>query len=388
MVDWDRVEELRSKEWDWAKIAADPKVGFHADSSAGDPGRALRALYHRNRSRVRRKPETPSGGRAGPAERKNAWTLIRIGYLLVPLLAIWFVVAYFIPSPVGLLVPAVPYLGLVLAIVAFLLIFALWRSTQGPRWSTVFRTTLVWGIVLGFVIAGLIGIASTLLFGCPYLPPASSETPVAGSGWFKISANSWQDSGRPVLFYYGSTWCPFCSGSSWVLWKTLSEFGGSVPASSFSDYSSSSDTDASTPEVVLANAASSSSVAIQVAEDTSGVQGTTPGTASCYQQAYLTAYSNGGIPFFVINGQYVHAGTLIDPKALSSYAAGQNGGDLAVKNSIANETNTAPWLAVQGEAWWMMAILAKTTGESLAFLGASWSHATQAGVQADYNLIS
>jgi hypothetical protein len=41
MVDWDRVEQLRSKGWDWERIAADPKVGFHPEASVHDEiGRA------------------------------------------------------------------------------------------------------------------------------------------------------------------------------------------------------------------------------------------------------------------------------------------------------------------------------------------------------------
>src|SRR5208282_1828723 len=118
MVDWDRVEELRSKGYDWDRIADDPKVGFHPDRSVEQPGRALRGLYHRQRSRERRRGETPAAA-VGPskqdrekAERK--WTLARIGYLLVPIFGIWFALAYLVPSPVGLVLPAIPYLALVL----------------------------------------------------------------------------------------------------------------------------------------------------------------------------------------------------------------------------------------------------------------------------------
>ena len=56
MVDWDQVEKLRSKGWDWERIASDPKVGYSADSDVGDPGRALRSLYYQRRSKAQRRP--------------------------------------------------------------------------------------------------------------------------------------------------------------------------------------------------------------------------------------------------------------------------------------------------------------------------------------------
>ncbi|HZY69921.1 MAG TPA: hypothetical protein VFF67_03685, partial [Thermoplasmata archaeon] len=56
MVDWEAVERLRSKGWDWDRIAGDAKVGFQADEGAGDPGRALRVLYYQRRSKAKRRP--------------------------------------------------------------------------------------------------------------------------------------------------------------------------------------------------------------------------------------------------------------------------------------------------------------------------------------------
>ncbi len=394
MVDWDRVEELRSRGWDWDRIAGDPKVGFHADASAGDPGRALRALYRRNRSRTR--PTSPSaGGTPGAAANPAPWGWLRVGYVAVPGVGVWFALAYFLPSPVGVLLPALPYLGLVLAGLAFALAFGLWRTAPGRRWSSVYRKTVIGGVVLGLVVSGLIGLTGVVAFGCPYLPSAASLTamsePANVSGWEQVHASPWQVDGKPVLFFYGAVWCPYCSASSWAIWKAISSFGGSVPGSAFSEYSSSASAEPykNTPEVVLEDATSSATVAVEVAEYTGGVDGAAPTTSSCYQQAYVAAYETG-IPFVVIGGQYLHVGSLYSPEDLAAWADGADGGDLAVKNSVHNETAAPsggdPWQTVQSQAWWLMALLVKAAGASPAFEAATygWSKSTQASVTSDF----
>src|SRR5580658_4754764 len=186
MVDWDRVEQLRSKGWGWDEIADDPKVGFKADSGAGDPGRALRVLYHRRRSRNPEKVEPEKKGRKNVDAFETQWTLARVGYLLVPVFVVWFIVAYLAPSPVGLILPAIPYIALGLAVVAFVLIYALFRSEK--RWTKVYRNTVIGGVVLGLVFTGIVGLTGSLAFGCPYLPPSSTLTPEGGPGWTHVGA--------------------------------------------------------------------------------------------------------------------------------------------------------------------------------------------------------
>jgi thiol-disulfide isomerase/thioredoxin len=391
MVDWERVEELRSKGWDWDRIADDPKVGFHPDSSV-QPGRALRGLYHRQRSRARRQGDDAPRAAAAPSkqEREKAerkWTLPRIGYLLVPIFAIWFLLAYLVPSPVGLVLPAIPYLALGLVVVAFVLLFGLFRSSE-PRWSRAYRTTLVTGVVIGLVLSGVIALGGILFFGCPVLPGSGTTQP-GGQGWISVSASAWQDGGKPVVYFYGATWCPYCSASSWAVWKALTEFG--TVSGEATSYSSPSDVYASTPEMVLAGISlSNSPVSFQVSEDTSNVDGTFPGTSNCVQQAYVSAYSGSSIPFVAINGHYIHGGSsLTDPASLSSYAGGNNGGAGAVQSSVSSESG-APWSAVQTQAWWIMAFMAKSTGDSVSSLASQyhWSAATQSAVASDYGQIS
>ncbi|HEY6237740.1 MAG TPA: DUF929 family protein, partial [Thermoplasmata archaeon] len=230
MVDWDQVDRLRSKGWDWDRIADDPKVGFHADSGLGDSGRALRSLYYQRRSKSQRRPvkgETGASGKATVDEQQSRWTLARLGWLLVPLLGIWFVLAYFFPSPVGVYVPAIPLLGFVLAAAGFILAFGLLRTAD--RWNRSARNTVVIGLVLGLVIAGLIGLIATLN-GCPSLPTVSSSQP---AGWEKANGPAWTSNGVPVLFFYGSVACPFCSAASWSIKMALERFGtlsGTLPS--------------------------------------------------------------------------------------------------------------------------------------------------------------
>ena len=373
MVDWDRVQELRSKGKDWSEIAGDPKVDFHPDASAGSPGRALRALYHRTGRR-----SLAAGAAAAPAKKgrkeevEKKWNLMRVGYLLLPAVGVWFLLAFVAPSPIGLLVPAIPYLALGLAAAAFLLIYALWRRTEGRRWTTVYRNTIVGGVLLGVLLAGAIGLSGSLLFGCPYLPPASSLSG-NGNGWQTGSIAAWQDSGKPVVFFYGATWCPYCSASSWAIYKALSEY--SAVSNVQTAHSALSDVYPGTPEVVLASlqfgskSGNGPDFSFQAAEDTSGVDGTLPPTASCYQQAYVSAYA-GGIPFLVVNGQYIHPGTMVNPMSLApwNYAHEPSNGTTTVLNSVNSESGK-PWTLVQGSAWQTMAYIAKALGYNSATVG-------------------
>ncbi|HYA11214.1 MAG TPA: DUF929 family protein [Thermoplasmata archaeon] len=393
MVDWDKVQELRSKGWDWGDIAKDPAVDFHPDASAGDPGRALRALYHRSGRRTQKTAaESAAPKRPSKEEAERKWTLTRIGYLAVPTVGIWFLLAYVAPSPVGIIVPAIPYLALVLAGVAFLLIYALWRRTEGRRWTAVYRRTVVVGVVLGIVVAGAIGLAGSVIFGCPYLPPSSSLSTNGASGWESGSIAAWHQNGVPVVFFYGATWCPYCSASSWAVYKALTEFSNVTGVTL--DFSAQHDVYPGTPEAVLANAhlgpkkGNGPGAALLVAEDTSGVDGTYPPTASCYEQAYVSAYA-AGIPFVVLNGQYVHVGTIVNPASLAPWNSANTSGSGAatVRGDVLNETG-APWSAVQSGTWWIMAYLAKDLGYSSTTVGVlvtdyGWTTADKTNVVSD-----
>jgi hypothetical protein len=390
MVDWDRVEQLRDKGWDWDRIAADPKVGFHPETSVREPGRALRGLYHRQKSRESRtgkeSPASKSVQKEKEQARERRWSLVRIGWMLVPLFGIWALLAYVAPSPVGVYLPWFPWLALLLAVAAIILLFALWR-TQEKRWSPVFRNAVVAGLVIGLVIAGGVGLTSYVL-GCPYLPPASALGSTPASGWQYADVNAWQDGGKPVFYFYGASWCPYCSASSWALYKALSEFGSVSGQNSALGFSSLNDVYAGTPEMILGDLTfSSNTISFVPNEDLSGVDGSFPTAIGCVAQAYVSAYSGGSIPFSVVNGQYVHGGsTIINPADLSSYTYSATGGSGAqtVYGQVSSESGSA-WNVVSSEAYWVMALLTKTSGDSVANLASEyhWSSATQSAVSSD-----
>ena len=352
MVDWDAVERLRSKGWDWDRIAGDPKVGFQADADVGEPGRALRALYYQRRSKSQRRPSKSEGGssKGSDADERPRWGLARIGYILVPLFLIWFVLAYFFPSPVGTFLPAIPWLGVILAGSGFVLAWGLLRTEE--RWSSAMRNSAVLGVVLGIVIAGGIGLVA-IFAGCPTLPPVSSTS--EPSGWEKVNAPAWTDNGAPVFFFVGSVACPFCSAGSWAMKMAMQAFG---PVSgTYYGASNPNDNYPNTPEVVLASTTVRSQyVSFQVLEGLDFGRLSSPPAASCTQSAYVSAYDTGGsIPFLVINGQYVHVGSIVDPGQLAGLSAQQ------VQDQMNNQTGNA-WNAISPAGYLLEAFFVKSNG--------------------------
>lgn len=401
MVDWDRVDQLRQKGLSWDDIASDPKVSFKPDASVTQAGPALRRLYYRRKSQLERQgPVEPTSRRVDPSLEKK-WTLARIGFLLVPLVAVWAILAFVAPSPVGLLLNWFPWILIILGVAVVVLAYGLLRTSK--RWSRTFRNTLVMGVVLGLVFTGLISLTAILL-GCPFLPSSAALASQPATGWSSTPSyvTAWQQNGQPVMYFYGASWCPYCSASSWAIYKALTEFelnfnpnvNYGIPGTVLS-MSSLSDVYAGTPEIVLANAQpSSQNMAFLVSEDTSGVDGTFPGTANCIQQAYVTAYSGSSIPFLAVNGQYIHGGsTIIDPSTLSTWAQGASGGASTVQTSVLQESGAA-WSAIEYQAAWITAFLVKASGSTVATLTTTyhaqyqWSSNMQSMVNTDLSQIT
>ncbi len=364
MVDWEAVERLRSKGWDWDRIATDPRTEFHAEEGMGEPGRALRALYYQRRSRQQRRPGPGGGSRkSDELSDRPRWSLARVGMIVAPAFGIWLALALLFPSPVGTYLPAFPVLVVVFLAAVFVLAFGLLRASE--RWNTTLRNGVVVGVVLGFVLAGGFGL-SAVLGGCPTLSSSLGPEPAQ---WEKASNPAWQVSGAPVFFFYGSIACPYCSASSWAVQFALSKLGSL--SGTYYDHSSLTDVYPGTPEVVLASATLQSQwVSIDILESTDNAQITYPAFPSCTEQAYVSAYDSSGIPFVVVNGQYIHAGTLVDPSQLSGLNA------TTVQSQIAQQQGVA-WNAVESQGYFLLAYLVKANG------GQPASVAAQSQVAAD-----
>jgi uncharacterized protein DUF929 len=373
MVDWDRVQELRDKGWDWDRIAEDSKVGYQAPRGITDKGRALRTLYAKRARTASREPKFDEP-KTSQRDQKPKWTIARVGMLLTPLLGIWFLIAYFIPSPVGIFVSAIPTLGIALAAAAFLLAFGLLRSEK--KWTNAFRGAVAAGVILGLLLPTVLGIAG-ILSGAPTLTSITSPEPDKFS---HVANTPWTSGGKSVFFFFGSAACPYCSASSWAMEVALERFGtppgpGSLTGYSYS-YSSSTDVYPNTPEVVLAGASLSSNyIALQVAETTSNGSITLPAFQNEFQRAYFVAYdSAGSIPFVVIGGLYFTVGSLVNPVALTGLDYTQ------VQQQIDSQTGTA-WDAIAVAADWLTAFMLKADGGQPAGL-------LTGNVLSDYNQIS
>jgi hypothetical protein len=343
MVDWAAVDALRAKGYDWERIAADPSVRFRPPGDP-TPGATLRARYYR-RSSVReavlpgdRLPEPT------PTDPPRRWGMVRIGFLLAPWFGVWALLAFVAPSPIGTYLAALPILALLFAVAAGVLFFGLWRAIE--RWNSVYRRTLTVGLVGGLVAAGALG-GVAFAEGCPYLTPITSDAP---AGWIHASNPVWSSGGAPILFFYGSAACPYCSASSWAIAGALVKFG---PLAGIGfGHSSPTDVFPNTPELLLSNVTISSPfVALDVREGTDQNQITVPPTAHCIEQGYLSAYDPAGtIPFVAVGGVYIHASTLVDPSALAGVSAG------SLEQQVTNESGPQ-WGAIAPSAFLLMALL-------------------------------
>ncbi len=357
MVDWDRVEDLHNRGWDWDRIAEDPKVGYAPPRGVSDAGRALRTLYVKRVRTAGPRNDKPASPRATSkrTDVKPKWTLTRVFMLATPLVGVWFAIALVIPSPVGIFLNAIPELGLILAVCAAVLAYCLLKTDK--RWTPVFRGAVAGGVVLGLLLAGVFGIGGVLA-GYPTLTAITTPQP---NNFHKTSNALWTDtatghgSGLPVYFFFGSAACPYCSASSWAMMVALHRFGNLT--GTYYDTSSSTDVYPNTPEIVLAHATLTSKyIALQVSESTYTGSIQLPGFANAYQQAYYVAYdSTGSIPFVVVGGVYYTVGTLVNPSSLAGYSPQQ------VASSISTQSGT-PWTAIAPAADWLTAYLLKVDG--------------------------
>lgn len=318
MVDWDRVERLRSKGVDWESIADDEKVNFTPPAGVDDAGKALKTLYY---SRKSGKPR--SGGKKSSQEKaKGPFSLksrlLPWGLTITILSAIWFPLAYEF-SLVGFLVPAIPYvlLILVLGVIFIAASFVLGTAHIRENW----KKPVTIGIVIGLILPGMFALISVGL-NVPILYQANLSEP---GGWESESPRNavWEIGGLPTYFFLGSIACPFCSASSWAMYEALSNVG-TLSGVKYG-YSNPNDTAGpNTPEVELyAASLSSSYLSLDVKEGADRYMITTP-SLTTQEQAYVSFYDvGGGIPFVVVGGMFIHTNSFVQPDILAGMTTTQ-----------------------------------------------------------------
>jgi hypothetical protein len=311
MVDWERVEQLRSKGWDWDSIAEDPKAEYTPPEGIEDSGKALKALYYSRKSRGQSKGKKQETKESFPARLKKG--LIPIGLTIAIIGLIWFLFALE-ASQVGVWLKAFPWVLLVA--IAGVVIMATGFVMGTGRLSESWKKPVVVGIVVGLVLSGMLALFAASL-GIPNLSPNTFQEGT-GQGWKSETPRNpqWTSGGNPVLFFYGSLGCMYCAASSWAIRMAFLDGFGTLTNTEFT----SSVNDDNVPEVDwCATQVTSQYISWDEKEGCDNTQISEPGT-TLLESAYLNAYGTGGVPFYVVDGIFIQTSALVNP--VSSGIAG------------------------------------------------------------------
>ena len=133
--------------------------------------------------------------------------------------------------------------------------------------------------------------------------------------------------GKPLVFYYGAEYCPFCAAERWPLIIALSRFGTFSGLTTTT--SSSSDVYANTPTFTFHGATYSSQyIEFQGVETTDRNQKHLE-TPTAAQLALVNRYDSGGsIPFVDFGNRYAFDGATYQPDPLQGLTWNQIAADL------------------------------------------------------------
>lgn len=234
------------------------------------------------------------------------------------------------------------------------------RRTPRPWWA--------WGAVGGAGLAFL-GIAFLLLHGAapaePTVTESSKSAPVAGpadaaslQAIKKISSRPLLDGGRPVVFFMGGQFCPFCAADRWSFVKATSRFGTWTGLRSLHSKEG-TDGFASLPTYDLTQAAFQSDLLSIRVREVADVNGNPLQSLQPDEQQLVNQYDPGGaIPFTVVGG------SMGEYKVDLAYSPGLIQGISfdSLRAAVDGDAKTPAAEAINGSADALTALICKLTG--------------------------
>ncbi|HEX4429041.1 MAG TPA: DUF929 family protein [Frankiaceae bacterium] len=208
----------------------------------------------------------------------------------------------------------------VLAVVAVIVIVGVAKGNKSNKADSSLRTTA----------------SPTIVKQLTTIPAATFQAVGAGTttgGPTKVSGTPLTAGGKPVFFYYGAEYCPFCATERWAVVTALGRFG------TFSNLqqttSASQDTPASIPTFSFYGAKFTSQyLTFQSVETYTNQQSgnfySTLETPTAAQQALVQKYdgSNGSIPFLDFGNKYTSSGATYDYSVLQGKAPDEIAADI------------------------------------------------------------
>jgi thiol-disulfide isomerase/thioredoxin len=122
--------------------------------------------------------------------------------------------------------------------------------------------------------------------------------------------------GKPIVFYFGAEYCPYCAAERWPMIVALSRFGTFTGLATTS--SSPSDVYPNTPTFTFRNAMYTSDYIVFQSVESSDRNGNPLQTPSAAQQALIVKYDTANtIPFLTIGNRFVLLQPSYSPDTLS-----------------------------------------------------------------------
>lgn len=235
-----------------------------------------------------------------------------------------------------------------------------WYKGAGAIWSSV--------VAIALIIAFIILLANRQSSDLTAISPtvASQVTGVSPQTLDKVGAGGlqqplqgapantplWKDSsGKPIVFYAGAEYCPFCAAERWSMIVALSRFGtfSNLKAMTSSD----TDTPASVPTFSFRGATYTSQYITFIPRELQDRTGQPLYTLSGAEQAsfqtydsppYVNSQSAGGIPFISFGNQYfAHSAgfgvEILNAQTRDSIAAKLNNPDDGIAQVIDGNAN-------------------------------------------------